>query len=144
MPEIRGGFHEVPASSVPELLAEAARRGVPLFTLSTGGRTGKEAFFRAVREALPLDPPLSASRYVWDALGDSLWSGLHDLDAPHAVLLRPDAGRPAEGVDGDHAIALDILRDLPKSLADPRYAGGRPTELSVYVASVPPRTVGPW
>ncbi|WP_432116277.1 barstar family protein [Streptomyces sp. S1] len=134
MPEIRGGFHEVPASSVPELLAEAARRDVPLFTLSTGGRTDKEAFFRAVRESLPLDPPLSVTRHVWDALADSLWNGLHDLDAPRVVVVWPDAGSVAEA-HGDYAIALDILRDLPTSLADPRYDRGRRTELSVYVAS---------
>ncbi|MFJ7126897.1 barstar family protein [Streptomyces sp. NPDC098101] len=134
MPEIRGGFHEVPASSVPELLAEAACRGVPAFTLSTGGRTDKEAFFRAVRETLPLDPPLSTTRHVWDALADSLWNGLHDLDVPHAVVVWPDAGPVAEA-HGDYAIALDILRDLPPTLADPRYTGGRHTELSVYVAS---------
>ncbi|WP_435187758.1 barstar family protein [Streptomyces sp. bgisy126] len=136
MPEIHGGFHEVPAASVPELLAEAARRDVPVFTLSTGGRTDKEAFFRAVRETLPLDPPLSVTRHVWDALADSLWNGLHGLGAPRAVVVWPDAGPVAEA-HGDYAIALDVLRDLPPTLADPRCTAGRRTELSVYVASVP-------
>ncbi|MFJ4341320.1 hypothetical protein [Streptomyces sp. NPDC088915] len=79
---------------------------------------------------------------MWDALDDSLRSGLHALDALHVVVLRPDTGRPVARADGDHAIALDVLRDLPVSLADPRYDAGRRTELSVYVASAPLRTVG--
>ncbi|MEE6267653.1 hypothetical protein V2E29_18650 [Streptomyces diastatochromogenes] len=48
------GFHEVSGADIPGIVDEAARQGVPVFTLSTAGRTDKEAFFQAVRETLPL------------------------------------------------------------------------------------------
>ncbi|AJC52623.1 barstar family protein [Streptomyces sp. 769] len=128
------GFHEVSSADVPGILDEAARQGVPVFTLSTAGRTDKEAFFKAVRETLPLDPPLGTFRKVWDALSDSLWGGLDELKSPRVVIVWPDA-RPVAGAEGDFWIALDILRNVAESLAEVRYTGGRPTQVSVYVAS---------
>ncbi|MFI9004153.1 barstar family protein [Streptomyces sp. NPDC053541] len=107
-----------------------------MFTLSTGGRTDKEAFFRAVREALPLDPPLGPGR-VWDALADSVWNGLQELGAPLVVVVWPDAG-PVAGAVGDHGIALDILRELVTSLADDWFTVGRPNGVAVYVAEAAP------
>ncbi|MEU5683689.1 barstar family protein [Streptomyces venezuelae] len=130
---IDSGFHEVPGADIPGVLDEAARRGVPVFTLSTDGRTDKEAFFGAVRETLPLDPPLGTHRMVWDALSDSLWGGLHELTSSRVVIVWPDAG-PVAGAEGEFRIALEILRDVTGSLADVRRTGGRPTQVSVYVA----------
>lgn len=127
------GFHEVSGADIPGILAEAARRGVPVFTLSTAGRTDQEAFFEAVREALPLDPPLKAFRPVWDALSDSVWGGLHALEASRVVVIWPDA-EPVAGAQGDFRIALDLLRDVAATLAEARFTGGRPTQVSVYVA----------
>ncbi|MFC9399274.1 barstar family protein [Streptomyces sp. NPDC057027] len=130
------GFHEVSGADIAGILDEAARQGVPVFTLSTAGRTDKEAFFEAVREALPLDPPLGTFRMVWDGLSDSVWGGLHGLESPRVVIVWPDA-RPVAGAEGDFWIALSILRDVAESLAEVRYTGGRPTQVSVYVAPAP-------
>ncbi|MFI5525200.1 barstar family protein [Streptomyces platensis] len=127
------GLHEVPGADIPGIVEEAARQGVPVFTLSTGGRTDEEAFFEAVRETLPLDPPLGTFRRVWDALSDSVWGGLHALETPRVVIVWPDA-RPVADAHGDFWIALDILRDLVATLAEARYNGGRPTQVSVCVA----------
>ncbi|MFG2434553.1 hypothetical protein [Streptomyces sp. NPDC048508] len=127
------GFHEVSSADIPGILEEAARQGVPVFTLSTAGRTDKEAFFGAVRETLPLDPPLRTFRMVWDALSDSVWGGLHALETPRVVIVWPDA-RPVAGAEGDFWIALSIFRDELATLAEDRYTGGRPTQVSVYVA----------
>ncbi|MFD6436756.1 barstar family protein [Streptomyces venezuelae] len=133
---INRGFHEVSGADVPGVLDEAARQGVPAFTLSTDGRTDKEAFFGAVRESLPLDPPLGTHRLVWDALSDSLWGGLHELKSSRVVIVWPDA-RPVAGAEGDFRIALEILRDVTESLAEARRTGGKPTQVSVYVARAP-------
>ncbi|MCX4523941.1 barstar family protein [Streptomyces anulatus] len=129
------GFHEVAGADIPGVLDEAARQGVPVFTLRTAGRTDKEAFFAAVQGALPLDPALGP-RMVWDALSDSAWAGLHELKSPHVVIVWPDA-RPVAGAEGDFWIALSILRDVADSLAEARYTRGRPTQVSVYVAPTP-------
>ncbi|MCX5395334.1 barstar family protein [Streptomyces sp. NBC_00094] len=130
------GFHEVSGADIPGILDEAARQGVPVFTLATAGRTDKEAFFGAVREALPLDPSLGTFRMVWDALSDSVWGGLHELKSPRVVIVWPDA-RPVAGAEGDFWIALSILRDVAASLAEARDTSGRPTQVSVYVAPAP-------
>ncbi|MEU2237105.1 barstar family protein [Streptomyces vietnamensis] len=129
------GLHEVPGADIPGILDEAARQGVPVFTLSTAGRTDKEAFFGAVRETLPLDPPLGPLD-VWDALSDSVWGGLHALETPRVVVVWPDA-RPVVGAEGDFWIALSILRDELATLAEDRYTSGRPTQVSVYIAPAP-------
>ncbi|MET9758259.1 hypothetical protein ABZ016_04265 [Streptomyces sp. NPDC006372] len=49
------------------------------------------------------------------------------------VIVWPDA-RPVAGAQGDLSIALTILRDLVATLAEARYTGGSPTQLSIYVA----------
>ncbi|KOU41380.1 hypothetical protein ADK53_09180 [Streptomyces sp. WM6373] len=49
------------------------------------------------------------------------------------VIVWPDA-RPVADARGDFWTALDILRDLVATLAEARYTGGRPTQVSVYVA----------
>ncbi|MGW5116408.1 barstar family protein [Streptomyces noursei] len=128
------GFHEVSGAEIPGIVDEAARQGVPVFTLSTAGRADKEAFFKAVRESVPLAPPLGTSRLVWDALSDSLWGGLHELNSSRVVIVWPDA-RPVAGAEGDFWIALDILREVAESLAEVRYTGGRTTQVSVCIAS---------
>ncbi|MYV74557.1 hypothetical protein GT352_11505 [Streptomyces sp. SID1046] len=130
------GLHDVSGGDIPGILDEAARQGIPVFTLSTAGRTDKEAFFGAVRETLPLDPPLGTLRMVWDALSDSVWGGLHELKSPRVVIVWPDA-RPVAGAEGDFWIALEILRDVAESLAEVRYTSGRPTQVSVYIAPAP-------
>ncbi|MFF3446750.1 hypothetical protein ACFYXJ_06360 [Streptomyces sp. NPDC002667] len=130
------GLHEVSGTDIPRILAEAAGQGLPVFTLSTSGRIDKEAFFAAVRETLPLDPPLGNSRMVWDALSDSVWGGIHALQSPRVVIVWPDV-RLGAGAHGDFQMALDILRDVVATLAEARYTGGRPTQLSVYVARAP-------
>ncbi|MFC8340841.1 barstar family protein [Streptomyces rubiginosohelvolus] len=130
------GLHELSGTDVSAIRGEAARRGIPVLTLSTAGRTDKEAFFTAVRNALPLDPPLGTFRRVWDALADSVWGGLHELKSPRVIIVWPDT-RPVAGAERDFRTALSILRDVAASLADDRDTGGRPTQVSVYVASVP-------
>ncbi|MFH8394643.1 barstar family protein [Streptomyces sp. NPDC018036] len=127
------GLYEVSGADIPGILAEAAGQDLPVFMLSTAGRTDKEAFFEAVRETLPLDPPLGTSRMMWDALSDSVWGGLHALKLPRVVIVWPGV-RPTAGAEDDFKTALNVLRDVIASLAEARYTGGRPTWLSVYVA----------
>ncbi|MFQ6850117.1 barstar family protein [Streptomyces sp. 35M1] len=127
------GLHGVCGTDIPGILGETAHQGIPVFTLTTAGRTDKEAFFAAVRDALPPDPPLGSFRMLWDALSDSLWGGLHELKSPRVIIVWPDA-RPVAGAEGDFRTALSILRDVAASLAEARDTSERPTQVSVYVA----------
>jgi hypothetical protein len=135
---IDSGVHEVSGADLPGVLDEAARRGIPVFTLSTGGRTDVETFFAAVRKALPLDPPLGTFRLVWDGLADSVRGGLHELDTPRVVIVWPDARPFADAREPDDFwVELGIFRQVVRSLAEPRYTGGRPTRVSVFIAPAP-------
>lgn len=117
------GFHEVSAADVPRILGEAARQGVLAFTLSTAGRTDQEAFFKAVRTALPLDPPLGTARMVWEALADSLWGGLDALKAPRVVIVWPDA-RPVADAQGEKDRRLPHSGSRNAGTARPRRPEG--------------------
>ncbi|MFF9839296.1 barstar family protein [Streptomyces sp. NPDC013740] len=140
--KIESGLHEVSGADIAGILDEAARQGVPAFTLSTAGRTDKEAFLEAVRQALPLDPLLGTFATRWDAVSDSLWGGLYGLGSSRAVIVWPDA-RPVAGAWGDYRMALDIFRDVAGSLAEARWTNGRPMQVSVYVAPAPMDGQGP-
>lgn len=132
--EFRAGLAVIPRAGVPAVLAEAARQGLPAFVLATRGCVDRESFFHAVRETLPLDPPLVSSR-SWDALSDSLWEGLRGVNSARIVIVWPDVTMPDFGVEGDFRLALSVLQDVAESLTDPGATSGRPKEVSVYVAA---------
>ncbi|MFI0242936.1 barstar family protein [Streptomyces sp. NPDC016845] len=118
---------------VLEILSMAERAGVPVFSLHTEGRTDRESFFRAVKEVVPLDPPLRSTR-SWDALADSMWEGLHELKAPRVLIVWPDAYPAEEDEDGDFRTALMVMDDVAKDLADVQLTAGTAVSLSIYVA----------
>ncbi|MEU2513125.1 barstar family protein [Streptomyces syringium] len=133
--EFRSGLTVITPAEVSSILVEGARQEIPVFVLATEGRVDRESFFRAVRETLPLDPPLVSSR-SWDALSDSLWEGVHKMASPHAVIVWCDAVFPdSESTGDDFQIALSVLQDVVESLADSCAANGTPKVLSVYVAA---------
>ncbi|WP_329127186.1 barstar family protein [Streptomyces sp. NBC_01465] len=126
-------FVIVSHDAVPDILGSAEIQNIPALTVSTKGRVDRQAFFAAVGESLPLDPPLESSR-SWDALADSLWEGLHRMRVPRLILVWTDAGSAKAEHKQDFQHALWVLRDLAEELSDARSAVGEPTELSVYVA----------
>ncbi|WP_428957356.1 hypothetical protein [Streptomyces sp. cg35] len=71
-------FAIVAHEAVDGIFDAATHRDGPTLVVSTEGRMDREAFLGAVRESLPLEPPLESS-LSWDALSDSLRAGLHTL-----------------------------------------------------------------
>ncbi|MFF4061038.1 barstar family protein [Streptomyces sp. NPDC001668] len=134
--EFSEGLTILSPAEVSAVLAEAGRQHLPMFVLATDGRVDRETFFHAVRETLPLDPPLAGTR-SWDALSDSLWEGLRTLESPHVVIVWPDAVSPADGADEDFRIAQEVLRDITESLTDPVTTSGTPKRVSVFIAVDP-------
>jgi Barstar (barnase inhibitor) len=115
-----------------EIMQEAVRCNIPVYLISTDQRVGREAFFDAVRSALPLDPPLMSAR-SWEALSDSLWEGIRSLGSKHVVALWPDSSLFSEGAPCEFDIATSVLADVARSLADPEATRGRPVEMSIYI-----------
>ncbi len=126
--------HEVRA-----LYQQIQHVGHPIFVLETKRPADREAFFTAVRNALPLDPPLASSR-SWDALSDSLWEGLETLDASRVVILWPDAYRMKARAPSDYEIAVSVLDQVANSLQVDARTAGHSIEVCVYLASAEDQT----
>lgn len=104
-----------------------------LIVLDTAGAVDREGFFAAVRAQLPQDPPLGTYRDVWDALADSLFGGLDEMDASVITVVWTGSDRFRRAAPGDYAMALEVLRDVTSQLADPEATASRPTLVRVLV-----------
>jgi len=124
------GIVRAPSLDVNAALEDARRQGVTAYALPAAGVADYIAFFDWVRQALPLDPPIQRAG-SWDALKDSLWSGLFYSDAQRFVIIWPnsEAMLPAD----DRETALFILGDVATNLADSDVTRGRPKELCILV-----------
>jgi hypothetical protein len=94
------------------------------------GISDKARFFESVKAILPLDPPIVGINLVWDALCDSMWEGLFQLQEKRIAIVWPIAD--LEGCD-DMKVALDLLEELTISLADPRLTGQNPKSVLVLL-----------
>jgi hypothetical protein len=130
--ELNSNLTIIDPERADDIKQDAVRSNIPVYVISTGKRIGREAFFDAVRTALPMDPPLVSSR-SWDALSDSLWEGIRSLGATHVAVLWPDAGFFSEEAPREFEIATSVLADVARSLADPEATRGKPVELSIYI-----------
>ncbi len=117
---------------LPSLLQEASRAGYSTFVLPRKSIRDRRSFFEAVRDTLPLDPPVVGSR-SWDALSDSLWEGLRTYPSERIVILWPDADRMAESDPDDFEIAVNLLADITSTLGSPTLTSGDPKEIVVLI-----------
>jgi Barstar (barnase inhibitor) len=134
--EPAAGFRETDSANVEAITQGLERKGWRVFRLPAGIRD-KAQFFDAVRSTLPLDPPLSSTRMVWDALSDSLWSGLDDLPQMPLVIHWPEAWTMRETDPDNFGIATEVLRDLPASLSSEKYTVGKPRSVLILQATTP-------
>lgn len=79
----------------------------------------------------PLAPPLHSNR-SWDALADSLWSGLDELEDEKIAIFWPNSDRMKKAESDAFAIATNILTDLCASLADQNRTTSRTKALVVF------------
>ncbi|MET3216438.1 UNVERIFIED_ORG: hypothetical protein ABIC48_004215 [Burkholderia territorii] len=112
-------------------IAEECRRSGWLVIVLSEKIASKNQFFDAVRDNCPLDPPLQSNR-SWDALADSLWSGLDEVDNERIVIFWPDSDRMVAAEPDAYAIATDIFEDLCASLADSNVTASRAKILLVF------------
>jgi hypothetical protein len=108
--------------------------GFEVFVIPEGVES-KSTFFDAVRDTFPLDPPLEG-RDVWDALDDSLSSGLLDLEARKIAVVWPDAHRFEVADPAEYEIARDILGSLAGPLSHGEWTNdGEPKEITVVLGT---------
>ena len=104
-----------------------------LILLDTAGVVDRAGFFAAVREQLPQDPMLGAYRDVWDAMADSLFGGLDEVEASAITVVWTGSHSFRQAAPSDYSTALEVLRQVTSQLADPAATAGRPTVVRVLV-----------
>ena len=124
------GVYVIDAIEARGIAEECRRRGWLVIVLSEK-IASKNQFFDTVRDNCPLDPPLQSNR-SWDALADSLWSGLDEVDNERIVIFWPDSDRMVAAEPDAYAIATDIFEDLCASLADSNVTASRAKILLVF------------
>jgi hypothetical protein len=123
------GLFTVDGTEIERLVASYDREGWRIFRLPSS-LASKDEFFEGIRQSLPLDPPLQSNR-SWDALSDSLWSGLDNLKERKIVIVWPDASRMKALAPEAFSIATSILMDLITTLADEKTTLGNTKNLRV-------------
>jgi hypothetical protein len=130
MPE--RGVHERPALDVESAVADFTNGGARVYVLPHGIRD-QRGFFEAVKAVLPLDPPVMGNT-KWDALSDSLWSGLDGLDAQRIAIIWPGATEMASASPEDFEAAKEVLTDVTELLADHEATVGNVKQVVVVLA----------
>lgn len=125
------GVRHMAGVDVASLRRDLEALGWHVFVLPEGV-TDKRSFFQAVRDTIPLDPPLLGDR-SWEALSDSLWSGLDSLDAKNVAMLWPGSATMAALARDDFAVATASLGEVAELLSDVEATVGEPTQLMVIL-----------
>lgn len=84
---------------------------------------------------LPLDPALSGMVH-WDALEDSLFEGLVELNSTQIAIVWRDPDNFSAGDKWSYGQAMDVFGRVAGALAIPRLTGGIVIHLDIYVLQI--------
>lgn len=107
--------------------------GVPIYELDTREESSKTALFHAMRNTLPLNPPLLGTSINWDGFADSLWEGIYELDASSVVIIWRDATSFKAHNVRAYQLMVSTLDHVAELLADPVATVGTPKVVRVFV-----------
>jgi hypothetical protein len=139
-PHVPEGVVHRPIPDPDETRLEMERAGFTTVVLPSAEIRDQRSFIQALSERLPMDPPL-VGKSNWDALSDSLWNGLHDQAADHFCIVWADTSAIARQTPADLVMALGVLADVARELADRELSLGRPKHLVVLIHA--PRSGNP-
>lgn len=111
---------------------QAVANGDAVFELAPKDNT-RQSLFDAVRTSLPLDPPVEGSR-SWDALSDSIFGGLHLVDARTILITWADASKFRDAAPAEFVVVSGILDDVANLLANWEATYGEPKRVAVALA----------
>jgi hypothetical protein len=130
--EFQQGIQVMREIAVSHLVSEGQRAGFHAYVLSSPAVLDRESFFLAIRSCLPLDPPILGTDN-WDALQDSIWSGLDEAPDKKVLIVLPSSASFEKNAPGDFETACDVLAKVAEQLADPVATVGAPKILAVVV-----------
>lgn len=126
------GIHTLSASDTERVTAEAASQKAAIYFIRGDKVVDCASFFDAVRASLPLNPPIF-SNDNWDALSDSIWNGLDELDTDRILIVWSNSDRLKESPK-DFETALYVLQDITETIASPEFTQGRPKDVAVLLS----------
>jgi len=121
------GINDFSEISIEEILSKFQAWHV--FILSEN-IASKIDFFRSIKDTLPLDP-MVLSNSNWDALSDSLWSGIDNLDEAKIVVIWPNSRLLRSEDPEAFSTSTEVLDDVAKSLHDEEATLGKTKEVVV-------------
>lgn len=133
---MEGPVHHLAADDASNVAVEAARWGALILRLGTVGATSMTGFFACVRDQLPLDPPLHGpplGTNSWDAMADSLWEGIFQLEARNVFLVWEGSASLRDAAPSECEQAEDVFEQIARTLADDAYTAGQPRNLQILV-----------
>src|SRR5688572_24842285 len=130
--ELKPGLHRTGALDVEATRRQAEEEGFTTFVLPAVGIVDRPSFFDAVRTTFPLEPLLPGHR-SWDSLSDSLFEGLYTHTAQRFLILWPGTHAMATSALSDFEIAVDVLAQVARLLADPNPTCGITKEVVILV-----------
>lgn len=104
--------------------------GVSIFELPDDQISDIEAFFRAVVQVVPTDPPLSG-RFNADAFVDSVWEGFRVLGVDKVAILWKNADKMLNGGLQDLITISDLLQEIARTLRGT--GGGRLPNFTIHL-----------
>ena len=128
----RKGIFRVTLGTSKALVEDSSGEDRQVFHLSSGIHD-KSSLFSAIRKAVPLDPPLSGHLDSWDALEDSLWSGLYAVPERNLIIVWPEASELLRASPKDFETAAAILEDITNTLDDPTVTNGPVKSLAILL-----------
>src|SRR5262249_33474691 len=97
--DLRQGLQRPSGYTVEQVLAAASRPDTVVYLLPELGVRDAWSLFEAVRQRIPLDPPVYSIN--WDALEDSMWSGIDALEVARVVIVWPQSRVMAQAAPED-------------------------------------------
>ena len=97
------------------------------------GIIDRSSFFRAVKQTIALDPDVVGDS-KWDALSDSMWSGIDGLASDKFAIIWPDYKMMAEAAPEDFAVARSMLVSLSASLGNVEATVGNAKQVLIILS----------
>ena len=120
----------IDASTYDECVRQLANDGFRVFEFHGDGTA--EELFRQFRERLPLDPPISG-QVNWNALVDSLWTGIDSLAESSIALVWRDAWHLLQKDEPQFALAVGVFSEIAADLAVGAYGAREKKHLRVIL-----------
>ena len=129
------GVISIVPSAVDAFIHRLERDGWKVLVFPRGA-TDCTSFLELAKQYLPLSPPLTSRRIVWDAFSDSLWSGIHELSSEKVLIVWHGHSDLKMGDPNCFERIRETFHEISQTLLDPEYGAGK--TVSLLVAFVEP------